>query len=292
MTRAAANGAPGVNLHRPLRIRVSGERFPEEQFKARENWDEAKGEWITDPAAADNPVVRRASDGRVLVETSLGRLRFAEALPAAMAFPFGNNDTAFRKGDVSDVVSNLVAQFDKAEVATSLDNLKDLGFDYATRAGLTISIADVRTPPEKAKLLNENEVKAAKVEQQYEQGILTDEERRQREIEIWTSATEDVTKVMRELQQGDIFNPIEMMIGSGARGNVMQVRQIAGMRGLVANPVVRLFLDPSRATSVRDSRSLSTSSQLTVHARVLPILHFVPLTLVTSHVDSSMFRRN
>ncbi len=232
----SANGAPGVNLHRPLRIRVSGDRFPEDQFKARENWDEAKGEWITDPAAADNPVVRRASDDRVLVETSLGRLRFAEALPAAMAFPFGNNDTAFRKGDVSDVVSNLVAQFDKAEVARSLDNLKDLGFDYATRAGLTISIADVRTPPEKAKLLNDNEVKAAKVEQQYEQGILTDEERRQREIEIWTSATEDVTKVMRELQQGDIFNPIEMMIGSGARGNVMQVRQIAGMRGLVANP--------------------------------------------------------
>ena len=188
------------------------------------------GEWEDDPAGASSPVIRRTADGRVLVETSLGRLRFAEVLPAGMAFPFASADTAFRKGDVSRVVGDLVHGYDKAEVARSLDLLKDTGFEYATRAGLTISIADVRTPGEKAALLNDNETKAAKVEQQYDQGILTDEERRQREIEIWTDATEQVTKAMRELQQGDIFNPIEMMIGSGARGNVMQVRQIAGMQ--------------------------------------------------------------
>ena len=230
-----ADGLPGVNLHRPLRARVSGERYPADKFPARENWDDTKGEWVPDQEAASSPVVRRDGE-RVLVETSLGRLRFAEVLPASMAFPFASADSAFRKGDVSRVVGDLVQNYDKAVVARSLDLLKDIGFEYATRAGLTISIEDVRTPHEKAALLDENETKAAKVEQQYENGILTDEERRQREIEIWTDATEQVTHAMRDLQQGDIFNPIEMMIGSGARGNVMQVRQIAGMRGLVANP--------------------------------------------------------
>ena len=100
----------------------------------------------------------------------------------------------------------------------------------------TISIADVTTPPAKAGLLEKFEGEAAKVESQYERGIITDDERRQQEIEIWTDATNQVTKAMQDLLQSTPFNPIDMMVGSGARGNVMQVRQIAGMRGLVANP--------------------------------------------------------
>ena len=102
--------------------------------------------------------------------------------------------------------------------------------------GLTISIADVTTPPAKAGLLEKFEGEAAKVESQYDRGIITDDERRQQEIEIWTDATNQVTKAMQDLMQSTPFNPIDMMVGSGARGNVMQVRQIAGMRGLVANP--------------------------------------------------------
>ena len=102
--------------------------------------------------------------------------------------------------------------------------------------GLTISISDVTTPPAKAGLLEKFEGEAAKVESQYERGIITDDERRQQEIEIWTDATNQVTKAMQDLMQSTPFNPIDMMVGSGARGNVMQVRQIAGMRGLVANP--------------------------------------------------------
>ena len=102
--------------------------------------------------------------------------------------------------------------------------------------GLTISIADVTTPPAKAGLLEQFEGEAAKVESQYDRGIITDDERRQQEIEIWTDATNQVTKAMQDLLQSTKFNPIDMMVGSGARGNVMQVRQIAGMRGLVANP--------------------------------------------------------
>ncbi len=141
-----------------------------------------------------------------------------------------------RKRDITEVVSELVVLYDKAVVAESLDKLKGLGYEWSTCAGLTISIADVTTPPAKAGLLEQFEGEAAKVESQYDRGIITDDERRQQEIEIWTDATNQVTKAMQDLLQSTKFNPIDMMVGSGARGNVMQVRQIAGMRGLVANP--------------------------------------------------------
>ena len=94
----------------------------------------------------------------------------------------------------------------------------------------------MRTPAAKAGILDKHEKEAEKVEQQFDRGIITDDERRQKEIEIWTDATNQVTEAMLAEQKAEQFNPIEMMVGSGARGNVMQVRQIAGMRGLVANP--------------------------------------------------------
>ena len=130
----------------------------------------------------------------------------------------------------------LVDRYSRAEVAESLDNLKDLGFEFSTRAGLTISIADVKTPPQKAELLEHFEREADKIEQQFDRGIITDDERRQKEIEIWTDATDEVARRWRRDVAAEQFNPIDMMVGSGARGNIMQVRQIAGMRGLVANP--------------------------------------------------------
>ena len=143
---------------------------------------------------------------------------------------------SMRKRDITEVVGELVVSYDKAVVADSLDLLKALGFEWSTRAGLTISIADVTTPPQKAGLLEKFEGEAAKVENQFERGIITDDERRQQEIEIWTDATNQVTRAMQDMLAQSPFNPIDMMVGSGARGNVMQVRQIAGMRGLVANP--------------------------------------------------------
>ena len=171
-------------------------------------------------------------DGTVLVETTLGRLLFNEAFPPN----FGFKDRLVRKRDVTEIVGELVELYTKAEVATSLDALKELGFEYSTRAGLTISISDVRTPAAKPEILDKHEKDAEKVEQQYDRGIITDDERRQKEIEIWTDATNQVTEAMQVELVAKQFNPIEMMVGSGARGNVMQIRQIAGMRGLVANP--------------------------------------------------------
>ena len=128
-----------------------------------------------------------------------------------------------RKRDLTELISELVEEYPRAVVAESLDKLKDLGFEYATRAGLTISIADVRTPASKAELLDHFEGEADKVEQQFDRGIITDDERRQKEIEIWTEATDQVREAMQDEMQAEKFNPIDMMVGSGARGNVMQV---------------------------------------------------------------------
>ena len=188
-------------------------------------------------------VRRRTARPRCSCETSLGRLLLNEAFPKG--FPFV--DRSMKKRDLTEVVGELVEQFPKASVAESLDRIKDLGYEYSTRSGLTISIDDVRTPPAKAGLLEQFEGEAAKVEAQFERGIITDDERRQREIEIWTEATNKVTEAMQALILEEQFNPIEMMVGSGARGNVMQVRQIAGMRGLVANPRGEIIPRPIKA---------------------------------------------
>ena len=137
---------------------------------------------------------------------------------------------------MGEMVERLANEYPKAVVASSLDAIKDLCFGYAARSGLTISIDDVTTPPEKKGILEEHEKEADKVEQQFRRGIITDGERRQKEVEIWTNATDRVREAMEKALSSKQFNPIDMMVGSGARGNMMQVRQIAGMRGLVANP--------------------------------------------------------
>ncbi len=227
---------PELSIHALIKVRMAPGRFPAEEFPARQRFDDASGDWVTDRGASDSSIVLRRSgsngDSTVLVETTLGRLLFNEAFPAD--FPFQGRNV--RKRDITDIAGLLVDKYTKSEVAASLDRLKELGFEYSTRAGLTISIADVRTPLAKAGILDKHEREADKVEQQYDRGIITDDERRQKEVEIWTDATNQVTEAMLAEQKAEQFNPIEMMVGSGARGNVMQVRQIAGMRGLVANP--------------------------------------------------------
>ena len=141
-----------------------------------------------------------------------------------------------KKKDFGVIVENLSEHYKKAEVAESLDAIKDLCYRYASQSGLTISIADVKTPPEKKKILEDTEKDAEKFETQFRRGIITDGERRQKEVEIWGEATAQVQDAMERLLKAEKFNPIDMMVGSGARGNMMQVKQIAGMRGLVANP--------------------------------------------------------
>jgi DNA-directed RNA polymerase subunit beta' len=221
--RLHSNGEDGIDVHAKIKVRLPAGRFPEDRFPVR---NDANPDAIVLSRTGDN------GDGRVLVETTLGRLLLNEAFPPD--FPY--QDAAVRKRDLSEVIGDLVEQYPRSTVAESLDALKDLGFDYATQAGLTIAISDVKTPRMKASLLEQFEGSAEKVEQQYDKGIITDDERRQKEIEIWTEATDRIREAMQDELAAELFNPVDMMVGSGARGNVMQVRQIAGMRGLVANP--------------------------------------------------------
>ncbi len=168
------------------------------------------------------------------IATTAGRIIFNTALPDD--FEFVNDIVGKRNRSLASIVGVLADNYDRAEVADSLDKIKDLTFRYAARSGLTISIDDVKTPPSKAAIIARYEAEAQKAETQFKRGIITDDERRQKEIEIWTSANSDVGKAMEDTLHGILFNPLDMMVDSGARGNPQQVRQIAGMKGLVSNP--------------------------------------------------------
>ena len=165
-------------------------------------------------------------------KTTAGRVLFNHALPEE--FPW--IDEKVTKREMGDIVEQLAREFEKATVAKSLDSLKDLCFHWAMKSGVTVSVDDVKTPITKKGILEKHEAEAEKVEKQFRRGIITDGERRQKEVEIWSLATEEVKQDMESGLKKESFNPIDMMVGSGARGNMMQVRQIAGMRGLVANP--------------------------------------------------------
>ncbi len=164
--------------------------------------------------------------------TTPGRVLLNECLPDG--YPYVNHP--IRKREMTELVDLLAVEFKKADAARALDALKALCFNWAMRSGLTISIDDVRTPSNKYDILDRHEVDADKVEKQFRRGIITDGERKQKEIEIWTTATNEVTKAMQDAMTSKQFNPIDMMVGSGARGSMAQVRQISAMRGLVANP--------------------------------------------------------
>ncbi len=178
---------------------------------------------------------------RALVPTTLGRALFNELLP--VDYPYENG--VVDKKRLSVIVNDLAERYPKVDVAASLDALKEAGFRWATRSGVTIAISDVATPSEKAAILEEHEARAAKVQSQYEKGLITDDERRQELIEIWTQATDKVADSMRANFPAQ--NTVYKMVGSGARGNWMQVRQIAGMRGLVANPKGEIIPRPIKA---------------------------------------------
>jgi DNA-directed RNA polymerase subunit beta' len=175
--------------------------------------------------------------------TTPGRVFFNTTLPEA--YPYVNERVG--KKEMGLIVDTLARTYDKQDVAVSLDAIKDLCFDAAMWSGLTVAISDVATPPEKAEILLRHEKQAEKIEQQFRRGIITDGERRQMKVEVWSEATEEVTNRMKEGLESDQFNPVNMMVGSGARGNMMQVRQIAGMRGLVANPRGDMIPEPIKS---------------------------------------------
>ena len=178
--------------------------------------------------------------------TTPGRVFFNEALP--FGFRFVNELIGKSALPIGAIVEEISGSFSRQEVAESLDAIKNLGFRYATKSGLTISIDDVVTTPEKAAILNKYEEQAAKVEANYRRGVIVDDERRQQEIEIWTNANKEVGDVTDAAMHATFDNPIRMMVDSGARGNSQQIRQIAAMKGLVSNPRGEMIPRPIKSS--------------------------------------------
>ena len=195
---------------------------------------------ILSPTGVALPEGWSEGDSLTLV-TTLGRTIFNDTLPAD--YPFVNEEVGKKR--LGMIVNDLAERYTKVEVAASLDALKDAGFHWATRSGVTVSIDDVTAPADKKQILSGYEAQASKVQQQFERGLVTDEERRQELIEIWTQASNEVADAMAK--NFDRKNPIYMMVDSGASGNMMQIRQVAGMRGLVANPKGEIIPRPIKA---------------------------------------------
>ncbi len=176
-----------------------------------------------------------------LMNTTIGRVIFNEALPKDMKFV----NKVVDRGELGRIVANCYRKYGSTETAKMLDDLKKIGFNYATKAGTTVAIADIIVPEEKKELLASAEAKVEQIEEQYRRGLLTFDERYQKIIDIWTQTKDKLTEVL--MQSLDRFNPIYMMANSGARGNIGQISQLAGMRGLMADPSGRTIELPVKA---------------------------------------------
>jgi len=185
-------------------------------------------------------MIKVRKDGH-LIETTVGRLLFNTVIPEEVGFV---NELVPKK-TLDKIVAKTYRLCGYDKTAKLLDGIKNLGFRYSTQAGVTVGIGDIQVPEVKKSILAEADVNVTKTEQQYRRGLITDEERKTLVIEIWNKANDAVTKALMESL--DKFNPVYMMANSGARGNVQQLRQLAGMRGLMADPSGRTIELPIKA---------------------------------------------
>ncbi len=175
------------------------------------------------------------------IETTVGRIRLNEFLPPSMAFV---NET-MDKNSLSDVIIKVYKMFGPTQTIALLDDFKRLGFEMATRGGLSISLDNLQIPREKGRIIQEARMEVTTVEDQYRKGLITDGERYNKVIDIWTHATDKVTELI--FKEMDPFNPVYLMADSGARGSKQQIRQLAGMRGLMAKPSGEIIERPITA---------------------------------------------
>ena len=208
-----------IGLQTPINVRVGNLAGNPEMHS------ELKGRFSE--LLTDQPI-----DGNQLMQTTLGRLHFNSIMPTD--FPY--IQASVRKPEMKKIISEVIERYNKAELRIFLDSMKSVGFTFGAKAGLTVAMNDVKTPPSKNQILEKYEAEAEKVEKLYSDDIITETERKQKIIEIWNEATDQVQYAMSAELEAEQFNPVDMMVKSGARGNMMQVRQLAGMRGLVANP--------------------------------------------------------
>ena len=214
-----------IELYTKVKIRLDGD-----QFVAPEDWEAPEGYQPGDS---------------VLLDYTVGQVLFNQALPKDYPWFSGVAD---KKG-LGSLINDLAERYPMDVVARALDNLKNSGFYWASRSGVTVAVSDIATPSEKPAIMERYEKQAAAIEDDFEIGTIDDEERRQELIKVWTEATDVVAEAMREnLSSHGGLNTIYRMVTSGARGNWMQVRQIAGIRGLVSNPKGEIMPRPIKSS--------------------------------------------
>ncbi|MFC1703478.1 DNA-directed RNA polymerase subunit beta' [Candidatus Omnitrophota bacterium] len=208
-----------INLHAKIKLRIK-EPVWQEETEGKQEEVETKSR---------------------IIETTAGRIIFNQLLPEG----FGFVNEPLGKKRIGEIVSDCYKRFGHHATITLLDDIKELGFEYATRAGISISVDDLKIPKAKADCLKEAKQSTHKVEDQYRKGVITERERYNKIVDIWTHATEQISDhVFKEM---DAFNPIFMMADSGARGSKLQIRQLAGMRGLMAKPSGEIIESPITA---------------------------------------------
>jgi DNA-directed RNA polymerase subunit beta' len=180
-------------------------------------------------------------DGK-FIETSVGRLIFNSVLPAKL--DYYNVDV--NKSKLKMIISECYKLLSNEDMANLLDNIKLLGFRYATKSGTTIAVSEVKAPPNKGKLLKEAETKTAIIEEQFNNGLITETERYNKVIEVWMDTTDSVTKNIKDTL--DRYGSIYMISTSGAKGNISQITQMAGMRGLMTDPSGKIIAFPIKSS--------------------------------------------
>ena len=180
-------------------------------------------------------------DGMVTVETSVGRVIFNEIIPDSM----GYYNEVIDKKKMGNVVYEAYRMEGNAKTAEMLDGIKRLGYKYSTKAGISVGVTDFETPPEKAEILAEADRDVDSIENDFQVGLINEDERHNQVVEVWSQATDDVTEALKK--HLDESNPVYMMATSGARGNFQQIRQLAGMRGMMADPSGKIIDLPIKA---------------------------------------------
>ncbi len=189
-----------------------------------------------DAGAIENQTkIKTVVDGRI-VFTTVGRLIIKSVIPDFVPEELWNR--IMKKKDIGNLVDHIYKEADTYATAEILDNLKDLGFKYSTQAGISISIADIIIPEDKESVVKASKEKVVEIQNQFSSGLLTEQERYNKIVDIWTDTNNNLASGMMKIieKDKDGFNSIFMMADSGARGSAAQIRQLAGMRGLMAKP--------------------------------------------------------
>jgi DNA-directed RNA polymerase subunit beta' len=202
---------PRLDLHSPIEVQV-------------QTWDEA--------AEAPTPAV---------IRTTVGRVLFNQMLPDRLRF----KNTTMNRGALRELVGDCYRLLGSIETAHLVDGIKTIGFHYATRGGMTIAVDDITIPVEKVKLLSDADEKVEGIDRQFQRGLITEDERYERVVQVWKDTTQKVSdKMMDSL---DPTGAVTMMTSSGARGNKGNIGQLGGMRGLMADPTGRIIDVPVRS---------------------------------------------